>query len=114
MQQDVQQILLIRLSAIGDIVMASGLPSSTKRSYSHNGAPIEFAWLVEGPYVSLVRNHPYIVHVITWPKNEWPILLKAKKYWQTFIHSVRKHCNLPITNLVGPEDASKAVYKSLV
>lgn len=78
MQQDVQQILLIRLSAIGDIVMASGLPSSTKRSYSHNGAPIEFAWLVEGPYVSLVRNHPYVVHVITWSKNEWPILQKAK------------------------------------
>ncbi|TKB01229.1 glycosyltransferase family 9 protein [Alteromonas portus] len=84
MPQDVQQILFIRLSAIGDIVMASGLPSSIKQSYSLNGKSIELTWLVEAPYVSLVSSQPYVDNVIAWPKNEWRALLKARKYWALF------------------------------
>ena len=84
MPKDVQQILFIRLSAIGDIVMASGLPSSIKQSYSQSGEPVELTWLVEAPYVALVNNHPYVDHVISWPKNEWRALLKARKYWTLF------------------------------
>lgn len=84
MPKDVQQILFIRLSAIGDIVMASGLPSSIKQSYSHNGKAVELTWLVEAPYEALVSNHPYVDHVITWPKSEWRALLKARKYWALF------------------------------
>ena len=84
MPKDVQQILFIRLSAIGDIVMASGLPSSIKQSYSQYGKPVELTWLVEAPYAELVSNHPYVDHVIAWPKKEWRSLLKAKKYWALF------------------------------
>jgi len=84
MPQDVQHILFIRLSAIGDIVMASGLPSSIKRTYSLLDQPIELTWLVEAPYTSLISHHPDIDHVIAWPKSEWRALLKAKKYWQLY------------------------------
>ena len=84
MPKDVQQILFIRLSAIGDIVMASGLPSSIKQSYSQHGEPVELTWLVEAPYVALVSSHTHVDHVIAWPKNEWRALLKAKKYWALF------------------------------
>ena len=69
-------ILLIRLSAIGDIVMASGLPSSIKAAYP--GARV--CWLVESPYVELVKHHPGVDHVIAWPKNHWQQLHRSRQY----------------------------------
>ncbi|WDT86467.1 glycosyltransferase family 9 protein [Alteromonas sp. 009811495] len=78
MPQQHQRVLFIRLSAIGDIVMASGLPSSIKRSYPDS----KLTWLVEAPYKSLVQSHPYVDDVITWPKSDWQRLVKDKQYWQ--------------------------------
>lgn len=92
MPKQVQRILFIRLSAIGDIVMASGLPSSIKEIYSNDA---QVTWLVEEPYISLVKDTPYIDHVISWPKSTWVALYKNKKYWQllkaiwTFRHTLR-------------------------
>ena len=74
-------VLLIRLSAIGDIVMASGLPSSINDHF-HGKAHI--TWLVEAPYASLVSNHPDVHDVITWPKTEWLTLAKQNKYLSLF------------------------------
>ncbi len=84
MPHHVQRILFIRLSAIGDIVMASGLPSSIKASYSQIGVTTELTWLVEKPYTEIVKYNPDVDKVITWPKSEWQQLLKSKKYWPLF------------------------------
>lgn len=70
-------ILLIRLSAIGDIVMASGLPSSIKNAFPH----AKVTWLVEKPYADLVRHHTCVDNVICWPKNEWRALSKRRAYF---------------------------------
>ncbi|MDO6567787.1 glycosyltransferase family 9 protein [Alteromonas sp. 1_MG-2023] len=70
-------VLLIRLSAIGDIVMASGLPSSIKTALPN----AKVTWLVEQPYVGLVQHHPFVDEVISWPKNEWRALGKKRAYW---------------------------------
>ncbi|PRO69702.1 glycosyltransferase family 9 protein [Alteromonas gracilis] len=82
MPQQVQRILFIRLSAIGDIVMASGLPSSINSIYTSTAPNIEITWLVEAPYTGLVSAHPHVNNVIAWPKSEWKALAKRRQYWQ--------------------------------
>lgn len=69
-------VLLVRLSAIGDIVMASGLPQSIKAA----NPDVKITWLVEAPYGSLVRHHPYVDNVILWPRHEWQTLFKQHRY----------------------------------
>ena len=62
---------------MGDIVMASGLPSSVKQHYNNK---VTVSWLVETPYASLVADHPDVDNVICWPKQEWQRLASAKRY----------------------------------
>lgn len=71
-------ILLIRLSAIGDIVMASGLPIAIKQV--HPNATI--TWIVESPYRALVEQIPGVDKTLVWPKQEWKTLVKTKQ-WRT-------------------------------
>ncbi|MEI6413164.1 MAG: glycosyltransferase family 9 protein [Pseudomonadota bacterium] len=69
-------ILLVRLSAIGDIVMASGLPTALRHRYP--AARIE--WLVQSELAPLVRHHPGLDGVIAWPRRHWAELRKAGHY----------------------------------
>ncbi|CAK0765727.1 Glycosyltransferase family 9 protein [Gammaproteobacteria bacterium] len=69
-------ILLVRLSAIGDIVMASGLPTALRRRYP--AARIE--WLVQSELAPLVRHHPDLDGIIEWPYRYWQQLRQAGHY----------------------------------
>jgi len=71
-----RRILIIRLSAIGDVVMASPLISILRRSYP--GAHL--AWLVEPTAAGLLRGHPDLDEVIVWPREEWRALWRARRY----------------------------------
>lgn len=71
-----QPILIVRVSAIGDIIMASGLPAALKQADPKS--PIY--WLVESPYTELVENHPHVAGVIAWPKQEWKKLFKSLRW----------------------------------
>lgn len=62
---------------MGDIVMASGLPSSLKQHFDND---VTISWLVESPYVSLLTQHPHVDNVISWPKQEWRALAKSRRY----------------------------------
>ena len=70
-------VLLIRLSAIGDIVMASGLPSSIKAALPN----ARVTWLVEKPYEGLIKHHPCVDEVLVWPKSEWKEFANKRAYW---------------------------------
>ncbi|MDC8832075.1 lipopolysaccharide heptosyltransferase II [Alteromonas gilva] len=70
-------VLIIRLSAMGDIVMASGLPSTIKKHFTTD---IQLIWMVESPYKGLVENHPDVNGVICWPKQHWRQLLRLRHY----------------------------------
>ena len=63
-------ILLVRLSAIGDIVFASPLVAALRRAYPQ----AHIAWLVQPEYRSLLEHHPDLDEVITWPVREWRTL----------------------------------------
>lgn len=69
------RILLVRLSAIGDVVMASGLLPAIKSRYP--GAWV--TWLVEPAAAPLLKENPHVDEVLVWPKSEWKRLWQEKK-----------------------------------
>jgi heptosyltransferase-1 len=70
------RILVIRLSAIGDIVMASGLIPALKRRWPE----AQISWLAEPVGASLLQANPRLHEVIVWPRDEWRQLRAAGRY----------------------------------
>ncbi|UAA38857.1 glycosyltransferase family 9 protein [Paraneptunicella aestuarii] len=68
-----KNILIIRLSAIGDVVMASGLLPSLHALYPE----AKISWLTEPATASLLRDHSLLEQVIVWDKAAW------KKRWKS-------------------------------
>ncbi len=67
-----KRILIVRSSAIGDVVFASALPAAIKRAYPD----AHVTWLVEPGIHELLVTDPAIDEVITWSKAEWVKLWK--------------------------------------
>lgn len=68
-----KRILIIRTSAIGDVVFASPIAAALKRRYP----TAHIAWLVEPGIDSLIRQDPNIDERILWPKAEWKELWRS-------------------------------------
>ncbi|MEY6431303.1 glycosyltransferase family 9 protein [Thioalkalicoccus limnaeus] len=67
------KILLVRLSAIGDVLFATPLVAAVRRAYP----TAEISWLVQPECAPLIEHHPDLDRVLIWPKGEWRTL------WQT-------------------------------
>ncbi len=78
-----ERILIIRPSAIGDIVMASPMLPVLRRAYPN----AHIAWLVEPALAGLLENHPDLDEVIYWPKSRWKQLARKWK-WLTLLHEL--------------------------
>src|SRR5689334_1746909 len=63
----VSRVLIIRLSAIGDVVHALPLASALKDSYPH----LEITWLVEEIPADVVLGNPDLANVIVLPRSRW-------------------------------------------
>lgn len=63
--------LIIRLSAIGDVVMASPVAETIKRQRPN----AKIYWLTQPEYLSLIRDNPFVDDVICWDKQNWQALL---------------------------------------
>ncbi|WP_158657778.1 glycosyltransferase family 9 protein [Agarilytica rhodophyticola] len=84
-----QFILIIRLTAIGDIVMSSPIASTLKE-----GKPnVNVTWLVHPLYKPLLEGHPHIDNVITFDPDEWHSLWRKKNLVQLWrkILKLRQH-----------------------
>ncbi len=68
-----QRILIIRLSAIGDIIMASGLIPALRSLWPE--ARID--WLAETAQTELLRHNPRLDQVIALPRGRWKTLRQA-------------------------------------
>lgn len=79
----VERILLVRLSAIGDIVFASPLVAAFRRAYPD----AHIAWLAQAECAPLLAHHPDLDEVIIWPYREWRRLLRDRR-WGTLAHEV--------------------------
>lgn len=64
------RFLIVRTSAIGDVVMTSALPAALRRQYPD----AHIAWLVESGIHELLTPDPNINEVILWPKQAWRTL----------------------------------------
>ena len=70
-----ERILLIRLSAIGDLVFSSPLIAALRRAYPQ----ARISWLVQPECAPLLRHHPDLDEVITWPLQEWRQLWRERR-----------------------------------
>lgn len=61
------RILIVRTSAIGDIVFASPIAGVLRAAYPH----AHIAWLAEPGLGALVAADPAVDEVLSWPKAEW-------------------------------------------
>jgi len=69
---DIQSILIIRPSSIGDIVMASPMLNALKEGYPRS----RISWLMDPSAIDLLRFNPLLDEVIPWDKNRW------KRFWK--------------------------------
>lgn len=69
-------ILLVRLSAIGDIVFASPLITALRRAYPQ----ARIAWLVQPEYRTLLDRHPDLDEVIVCPLGDWRRLWHERRF----------------------------------
>ena len=74
------KILIVRLSAIGDVVMASPLIRALRDKYPE----AHIAWLVQAEAVPLLAANPRLDEVIVWPRGEWQRLWRARRYGKLF------------------------------
>lgn len=69
------RILVVRLSAIGDIVFASPLIAALRRAYPR----AHIAWLAQPEYRALLDQHPDLDEVILCPLGHWRRLWRARR-----------------------------------
>ncbi len=82
--ESVPRILLVRLSAIGDIVFASPLIAAFRRA--HPKAHI--AWLAQPECRTLLEHHPDLDEVIVWPVGDWKTLWRERR-WRALGREIR-------------------------
>ena len=71
-----RRILLVRLSAMGDIVFASPLVAAFRRAHPE----AHIAWLVQPEFRSLLAHHPDLDEVIDWPLRHWQALWRGGRF----------------------------------
>jgi heptosyltransferase-1 len=78
------RVLIVRTSAIGDIVFASPIAAALKAAWP--GAHI--TWLAEPGLLALVASDPAVDEVLAWPKAEWQRLWRERR-WLALAGAVR-------------------------
>lgn len=71
-----KSILLIRLSAIGDVIMASALIPALRQAFPS----ARLVWLTEETNAGLLRHNPRLDRVIVWPRRRWQQLRRERRY----------------------------------
>jgi heptosyltransferase-1 len=71
-----RRVLIVRPSAIGDVIMASGIVPALRAAWPE----AHLAWLAEPTVADLLRENPSIDQVILWPKAEWRALWRARRF----------------------------------
>lgn len=70
------KILIIRLSALGDVVMSSGLIPALRSLHPK----ARLSWLCEASAVPLLKHNPELHEVIVWPRAAWKQLAQARRW----------------------------------
>ena len=91
-----REILIIKLSAIGDVVHCLAFLNVLRRNYPY--ANID--WVVEEGAADLIYGHPDIRNVILSRRKSWGKMIREKKTFLTvFKEIIVLYCNLEIPSL---------------
>jgi heptosyltransferase I len=71
-----KSILIIRPSAIGDVVMASPMINVLRKNYPE----AHIAWLAEPSVQDLLKYNKELNEVIIWPKSQWRELFHGRRF----------------------------------
>lgn len=80
MQKNVRKILVIKLRAIGDVVLSTAVIPNLRNAYKKS----EIHFLVEGPGQDVLVDNPYIDRIIVLPRQEWETLPKIFAWLEGF------------------------------
>ena len=77
---DARRILVVRLSARGDVVLSSPLAGALRRRCPS----AHIAWAVEERTADVIRHNPHLDEVIVWERAEWKRMLRTGR-WGAFL-----------------------------
>ncbi|OYY60559.1 MAG: lipopolysaccharide heptosyltransferase [Burkholderiales bacterium 28-67-8] len=75
-RHEAPRILILRLSAIGDVVMASGLLPALRSRWPN----AHVTWMVEPAALPLLAPNPRLDELIVWPRSEWRQLWRERRF----------------------------------
>lgn len=81
-----KRILIVKLSAIGDVVHALPVASALKQCFPR----AKITWVVEPPAYDLLTNNPYIDEIIIFEKSKFKSLAGFCRHAPDFINLLRK------------------------
>lgn len=81
----VDRILIVRLSALGDVVLSSGLIPALLSLWPE----VQISWLVEAPAAPLLKHNPRLHEVIVLPSARWKSLWREGQKLQA-IREIRR------------------------
>lgn len=83
---DYKNILIVKLSAIGDVVHALPVAHSLKKNYPH----AKITWVVEKPAYDLLTNNPNIDEIIIFDKPKFKTLAGFLNHAPAFVKELRQ------------------------
>ncbi len=78
------RILIVKLSAIGDVVQSLCVASALKRGIKD----VEISWVVSEAAYPILKNHPLIDHVFLLPRSRWGKMSKDLWAWPKLVSEV--------------------------
>lgn len=83
----VRRVLIIRGSAIGDVLHATPLAAALKQSYPH----LEITWITEEICGDIVTGNPYLHDVIVQPRSRWKQgRRRSPRIWAEYLGFLRQ------------------------
>jgi heptosyltransferase-1 len=82
---DIERVLIVRLSAIGDVVHTMPCAAALKRSFPH----IHLTWAVEDRCAPIVEENPYVDAVFSIPRHRWRKSRLQPQTWREFFSHIR-------------------------
>ena len=81
---DPKSILLVRLSARGDVLLASPIIKALRKRYPS----AHIAWAVETHAKDFIAHHPDLDELIVWDRAEWKAMMR-KWQWRRLLYAFR-------------------------
>ena len=81
-ENTIQRILLIRLSSIGDVLLASPVAEKLRQHFPK----AHITWVVETKSKDVIEGNPFVDEVLVWHRKNWNEQARQKKEYLQLIH----------------------------